>query len=105
MGLKRKMSGKKVGRKRSSGRKAMGKRSHPSRDSRRVSNSWAISAFEEKKKEFQDLSSKFKELKSLVYQYRDSKENEINLLTENQASFKEEIEKNKDKHIFVQARI
>ena len=50
---------------------------------------------EEKKKEFQDLSSKFKELKSLVYQYRDSKENEINLLNKNQASFKEEIEKNK----------
>ena len=51
---------------------------------------------EEKKKEFQDLSSKFKELKSLVYQYRDSKENEINLLNKNQASFKEEIEKNKE---------
>ena len=51
---------------------------------------------EEKKKEFQDLSSKFKELKSLVYQYRDNKENEINLLNKNQASFKEEIEKNKE---------
>ena len=51
---------------------------------------------EEKKKELQDLSSKFKELKSLVYQYRDSKENEINLLNKNQASFKEEIEKNKE---------
>ena len=51
---------------------------------------------EEKKKEFQDLSSKFKELKSLVYQYRDNKENEINLLNKNQARFKEEIEKNKE---------
>ena len=51
---------------------------------------------EEKKKEFQDLSSKFKELKSLVYQYRDGKEKEINLLNKNQASFKEEIEKNKE---------
>ena len=51
---------------------------------------------EEKKKELQDLSSKFKELKSLVYQYRDNKENEINLLNKNQASFKEEIEKNKE---------
>tara|TARA_B100001123_G_scaffold264319_1_gene294400 strand:- start:3346 stop:3792 length:447 start_codon:yes stop_codon:yes gene_type:complete len=50
----------------------------------------------EKKRELQDLSSKFKELKSLVYQYRDTKENEIDLLNKNQANFKEEIEKNKE---------
>ena len=31
---------------------------------------------EEKKKELNELSNKFKELKSLVYQYRDDKENE-----------------------------
>jgi cell division protein ZapA len=51
---------------------------------------------EEKKKEFNDLSNKFKELKSLVYQYRDNKEKEIEILKENQESFREEIEKNKE---------
>ena len=51
---------------------------------------------EEKKKEFTDLSNKFKELRSLVYQYRDNKEKEIEILKENQGSFREEIEKNKE---------
>jgi cell division protein ZapA len=51
---------------------------------------------EEKKKEFNDLSNKFKELRSLVYQYRDNKEKEIEILKENQGSFREEIEKNKE---------
>jgi len=51
---------------------------------------------EEKKKEFNDLSNKFKELRSLVYQYRDNKEKEIEILKENQESFREEIEKNKE---------
>ena len=51
---------------------------------------------EEKKKELSDLSNKFKELKSLVYQYRDNKEKEIEVLKQNQESFKEEIEKNKE---------
>jgi len=51
---------------------------------------------EEKKKELKDLSNKFKELKSLVYQYRDNKEKEIEVLKLNQESFKEEIEKNKE---------
>ena len=51
---------------------------------------------EEKKKEFTDLSNKFKELRSLVYQYRDNKEKEIEILKENQESFREEIEKNKE---------
>jgi len=51
---------------------------------------------EEKKKELNDLSNKFKELKSLVYQYRESKEKEIEVLKQNQESFKEEIEKNKE---------
>ncbi len=50
---------------------------------------------EEKKKELNELSNKFKELKSLVYQYRDDKENEVKLLKENQDNFREEIEKNK----------
>ena len=51
---------------------------------------------EEKKKELVDLSNKFKELKSLVYYYRDNKEKEIEVLKQNQESFKEEIEKNKE---------
>ena len=50
---------------------------------------------EEKKKELNDLSNKFKELRSLVYQYRDDKENEVKILKENQDNFREEIEKNK----------
>ena len=51
---------------------------------------------EEKKKELSDLSHKFKELKSLVYHYRDNKEKEIEVLKQNQESFKEKIEKNKE---------
>ena len=50
---------------------------------------------EEKKRELKDLSNKFKELRSLVFQYRDNKEKEIEILKENQENFKEEIEKNK----------
>tara|TARA_B100001123_G_scaffold435242_1_gene563331 strand:+ start:316 stop:762 length:447 start_codon:yes stop_codon:yes gene_type:complete len=49
----------------------------------------------EKKKELAELSNKFKELKSLVYQYKDDKEMEVKILKENQENFKEEIEKNK----------
>ena len=51
---------------------------------------------EEKKKELNDLSNKFKELRSLVFQYRDNKEKEIQILKKNQENFKEEIEKNKE---------
>ena len=51
---------------------------------------------EEKKKELNDLSNKFKELRSLVFQYRDNKEKEIEILKDNQENFKEEIEKNKE---------
>ena len=51
---------------------------------------------EEKKKELNDLSNKFKELRSLVFQYRDNKEKEVEILKENQENFKEEIEKNKE---------
>ena len=51
---------------------------------------------EEKKKELNDLSNKFKELRSLVFQYRDNKEKEIQILKENQENYKEEIEKNKE---------
>ena len=51
---------------------------------------------EEKKRELNDLSNKFKELRSLVFQYRDNKEKEIEILKEHQENFKEEIEKNKE---------
>ena len=51
---------------------------------------------DEKKKELEDLSNKFKELKTLVYHYKDDKEKEINSLTENQSIFRQELEKNKD---------
>ena len=51
---------------------------------------------EEKKKELNDLSNKFKELRYLVFHYRDNKEKEVKILKENQENFKEEIEKNKE---------
>ena len=51
---------------------------------------------QDKTKELKDLSNKFKELKSLVYQYKDDKEKEIKVLNENQSTFKEELEKNKE---------
>ena len=49
---------------------------------------------EEKKVEFKDLSSKFQELKSLVYDYRDKKEQEIKELNNNHQKMKNEIEIN-----------
>ena len=51
-----------------------------------------------KKKELKDLSSKFKELKSLIYDYRDKKEEEIKELNNNHLSFKNEIEANHKKY-------
>ena len=50
---------------------------------------------EQKKTELKDLSNKFKELKNLVYDYRDKKENEIKDLNEKHNILKEEIENNK----------
>ncbi len=47
---------------------------------------------EQKKKEFNDLSNKFKELKSLIYEYRDKKENEISKLNTKHILLKNEIE-------------
>ena len=47
-----------------------------------------------KKDELRSLSNKFKELKSLIYEYRDKKEFEINELNENHYQLKNEIEKN-----------
>ena len=47
---------------------------------------------EQKKKELNDLSNKFKELKSLIYEYRDKKENEITKLNTKHIHLKNEIE-------------
>ena len=58
--------------------------------------------FETKKKidlqknELKNLSDKFRELKSLVYDYKDKKEEELNNLSINHENFKKEIEKNKE---------
>ena len=49
---------------------------------------------EKKKNELKDLSNKFRELKSLIYDYRDQKEEEIIKLNENHYNLKNEIEKN-----------
>ena len=49
-----------------------------------------------KKTELKDLSDKFRELKSLVYDYRDRKEEEMKELQQDHESFKKEIEKNKE---------
>ena len=49
---------------------------------------------EQKKDELKNLSNKFKELKSLIYEYRDNKENEINKLNEDHFKLKSEIEIN-----------
>ena len=51
---------------------------------------------EQKKTELQNLSNKFRELKSLVYDYRDKKEDEMKELHQDHESFKKEIEKNKE---------
>ena len=47
---------------------------------------------EQKKKELNDLLNKFKELKSLIYEYRDKKENEISKLNTKHIHLKNEIE-------------
>ena len=51
---------------------------------------------EQKKTELQNLSNKFRELKSLVYDYRDKKEEEMKELQQDHEGFKKEIEKNKE---------
>ncbi|WP_415278493.1 cell division protein ZapA [Candidatus Pelagibacter sp. Uisw_094] len=51
---------------------------------------------EQKKNELQNLSNKFRELKSLVYDYRDKKEEEMKELQQDHENFKIEIEKNKE---------
>ena len=51
---------------------------------------------EQKKTELQNLLNKFRELKSLVYDYRDKKEEEMKELQRDHEDFKKEIEKNKE---------
>ena len=53
---------------------------------------------DQKKDELNDLSNKFKELKSLIYDYRDTKENEIEKLNLNHENLKQEIDNNQKKY-------
>ena len=53
---------------------------------------------DQKKNELKDLSNKFRELKSLIYDYRDKKEDEIKELNNNHLNFKNEIEANHKKY-------
>ena len=50
------------------------------------------------KKEINKITEKFKELKSLVYNYRDLKEKEISELSKNQDNLKNEIEINRNNY-------
>ena len=49
---------------------------------------------DQKKTELKELSNKFRELKSLIYDYKDKKEQEIKKLNENHLKIKNEIEIN-----------
>ena len=49
---------------------------------------------DQKKIELKNLSSKFKELKSLIYEYKDKKEKEMSEINENYLKLKNEIEIN-----------
>ena len=51
-----------------------------------------------KKAELESLSNKFKELKNLVYKYKDDKEKEISELLDSQEKVKKEIIKNKEEY-------
>ena len=53
---------------------------------------------DKKKDELRDLSNKFKELKSLIYDYRDKKEEEIQELKNSHQKFNDEIEVNQKKY-------
>ena len=53
---------------------------------------------EQKKNELKDLSNKFRELKSLIYDYRDKKEGEIKELNNSHQNVKNEIEANHKKY-------
>jgi len=53
---------------------------------------------DQKKDELKILSNKFKELKNLIYDYRDKKETEINQLNLEHKKFKNEIDINQKKY-------
>ena len=53
---------------------------------------------DQKKDELNDLSNKFKELKSLIYDYRDTKESEIEKLNREHENLKKEIDDNQKKY-------
>ena len=53
---------------------------------------------DQKKNEFKDLSNKFRELKSLIYEYRNKKEEEIKKLNLEYQNFKNEIENSQKKY-------
>ena len=53
---------------------------------------------DQKKEELKNLSNKFKELKSLIYDYRDKKEEEIQELKNSHQKFNDEIEDNQKKY-------
>ena len=53
---------------------------------------------DQKKDELRDLSNKFKELKSLIYEYKDKKESEIEKLNLDCQNFKNEIEVSQKKY-------
>ena len=53
---------------------------------------------DQKKIELKNLSEKFRELKSLVYEYKDKKDEEMHKLSQDHENFKKEIEKNKDNY-------
>jgi cell division protein ZapA len=53
---------------------------------------------EQKKTELKNLSDKFRELSSLVYGYKDKKEEEMKRLSQDHEDFKREIEKNKENY-------
>ena len=53
---------------------------------------------DQKKNELRDLSNRFKELKSLIYEYRDKKEEEIQELKNSHQKFNDEIEVNQKKY-------
>ena len=53
---------------------------------------------DQKKEELNDLSKKFKELKSLIYDYRDTKESEIEKLNLDHENLKQEIDDSQKKY-------
>ena len=53
---------------------------------------------DQKRQELKDLSNKFKELKTLIYEYKDKKEDEIKELNLNHEKLKTEIEANQKKY-------